>query len=79
MDKNNFKAIFLPFYSKYLSDIEPEIRSIACLQLKTVCEAIDVDDIVSKIFPNIKNITEDSCLYVRSTLLIMKMLLQKLS
>lgn len=57
MDKSNFKSIFLPFYSKYLSDIEPEIRSIACLQLKPVCEAVDADDIVAKIFPNIKNIT----------------------
>lgn len=68
MDKNNFRAIFLPFYSKYLSDIEPEIRSIACLELKSVCEAIEIDDIINKIFPNIKNITEDSVLYVRSTL-----------
>lgn len=79
MDKANFKSIFLPFYSKYLSDIEPEIRSIACLQLKSVCEAIETDDIVSKIFPNIKNITEDSCLYVRSKFASIQTLSRNLS
>lgn len=65
MDRQLFKTIFLPFFTKYLNDLEPEIRSIASVQLVTVCEFLEQDDIVTKILPALRSIATDTQMYVR--------------
>jgi serine/threonine-protein phosphatase 2A regulatory subunit A len=65
MDKQLFRTIFLPFYTKYLNDLEAEIRSIACVQLTTICEFLEPDDIVTKILPALRSLPQDSQAYVR--------------
>lgn len=65
MGKEQFKT-FVPYYVKYLNDIEPEIKSIANSKLEDLIPFLEVDDIVNKIIPAIKNIPTDSHAYVRS-------------
>ena len=65
MGKEQFK-IFLPYYTKYLNDIEPEIRSIANSKLEDIIPYLETDDIINKILPVLKNIPQDTHAYVRS-------------
>lgn len=65
MGKEQFK-MFLPYYTKYLNDIEPEIRSIANSKLKDILPFLEVDDVINRIIPVLKNIPQDTHAYVRS-------------
>ena len=51
---------------KYINDIEPEIRSISCLKLREIIQYIEPEDITNRILPALKNIPQDSNVYVRS-------------
>ena len=70
MDRQLFRTIFLPFYTKYLNDLEAEIRSIACTQLISLCEFLEPDDIVTKILPALRSLPQDSQVYVRRNSLV---------
>lgn len=57
---------FLTYMIKYINDIEPEIRSISCLKLREIIKYVEPEDIVSRIIPALKNIPQDTNVYVRS-------------
>lgn len=56
------------YHFKFLQDPEPEMKSIACLRIEDLADIIDIEDIVNKLIPILKNIQTDQNQFVRSNL-----------
>jgi len=62
------KKYLLPYFIKFLSDGECEIKSNAATRLADYAILLDVDDIVTKVIPTIKPLAGDQIQHVRAAL-----------
>jgi serine/threonine-protein phosphatase 2A regulatory subunit A len=62
------KKYLLPYFIKFLSDTESEIKTNAALRLADYAILLDVDDIVGKVIPTIKPLAGDQIQHVRCTI-----------
>lgn len=59
--------MILPYYAKYMVDKENELKTITAINLKILVQYLEPEDIINKITPIIKNLSEDHHSYVRGT------------
>mgnify|MGYP007082193723 FL=1 len=65
MGKELNKKYLLPYFIKFLSDLESEIKTVSAARLADYAILLDVDDIVGKVIPTIKPLAGDTIQHVR--------------
>jgi len=62
------KEVLLPFYAAFLKDTESEVRTAAVGRLSEFCKILDAQSTIAKIIPNLRDLENDSFVYVRAAL-----------
>lgn len=66
--RENVKKLILPYYAKFLTDDEKELKYIATKNIRVLVGFLDAEDIINKIIPLIRNIVNDETNHIRSAL-----------
>lgn len=64
--KESYRKVFQAYHLKFLQDPEPEMKSIAALEIEKLVPIMDPEDILNKLLPILKLIQNDTNGFVRS-------------
>ena len=59
LGSKNSKDVLLPYFLKFASDPEPELRNMAAKRLHGFCGLLNSNDIIKNIVPILKNLSTD--------------------